>query len=103
MTDPVKKTKQKSNLPPGPGPGRPKGVPNKITQSAKDAIAQAAAELGGAARLVEWVKEDTGNERVFWGTIYPKLLPLQVNGAGENGEHLVDGSIRVEFIAPKTP
>lgn len=65
-----------------PGPGRPKGVPNKTTQAAKDAIAQAAAELGGAARLVEWVKEDTGNERVFWGTIYPKLLPLQVSGEG---------------------
>lgn len=103
MADPVKKTQRKSNLPPGPGPGRPKGIPNKITQSAKEAIAQAAAELGGAARLVAWVKEDTGNERVFWGTIYPKLLPLQVNGAGENGEHLVDGSIRVEFIPPKAP
>lgn len=72
-------------------PGRPKGVPNKTTQAAKDAIAQAAEELGGAVRLVEWVKEDTANERVFWGTIYPKLLPLQVNGAGPNGEHMVTG------------
>jgi hypothetical protein len=80
-------------------PGKPKGALNKTTQAAKDAIAQAAAELGGAARLVEWVREDTANERVFWGTIYPKLLPLQVNGAGENGEHLFTG-IRVEFVRP---
>lgn len=67
--------------------GRQKGTPNKTTQAAKDAIAQAAEELGGTARLVAWAKEDPANERTFWGTIYPKLLPLQVNGPGENGEH----------------
>lgn len=82
------------------GKGRPKGSANKTTQAAKDAIAQAAEELGGADRLVAWVKEDPANEKVFWGTIYPKLLPLQVNGAGENGEHLIDASITVSFVAP---
>lgn len=97
MTEAVKKTK--CNLP-GPGPGRPKGVPNKITTAAKDAIAQAAERLGGVDRLVEWVQEDTANERVFWGTIYPKLLPLQVNGAGPNGEHMFTG-IKVEFVTAK--
>lgn len=67
-----------------PGQGRPKGCSNRTTQAAKDAIAQAAAELGGAERLVEWAKEDPANERTFWGTIYPKLLPLQVaNPEGE--------------------
>lgn len=81
-------------------PGKPKGATNKTTQAAKDAIAQAAAELGGAARLVDWAKEDPSNERVFWGTIYPKLLPLQVNGAGENGEHLVNIG-RIELVALK--
>jgi len=64
----------------GPGPGRPKGVPNKITTAAKDAIAQAAEGLGGTNRLVEWAKEDPLNERAFWSSIYPKLLPLQVSG-----------------------
>lgn len=65
-----------------PGPGRKKGVPNKTTKAAKDAIAEAAEALGGAKRLTEWAKEDPANERVFWGTIYPKLLPLQVTGEG---------------------
>lgn len=60
--------------------GRKKGTPNKSTTIAKDAIALAAEGLGGTQRLIEWAKEDPSNEKVFWGTIYPKLLPLQVNG-----------------------
>lgn len=71
------------------GAGRPKGSVNKTTAAAKDVISQAANELGGAARLLAWAKEDPANERAFWATIYPKLLPLQVHGAGEQGEHLV--------------
>lgn len=63
-------------------PGRPKGVPNKNTKTAKDAIAAAAEALGGAERLTAWAQEDPANERVFWGTIYLKLLPLQVTGEG---------------------
>ena len=81
-------------------PGKPKGALNKTTLAAKEAIALAADRLGGADRLVEWVKEDTSNERVFWGTIYPKLLPLQVNGAGENGEHLHDAVITINLVRP---
>lgn len=85
---------------PNNGRGRPKGALNKTTLAAKEAIALAADRLGGAERLVEWVKEDNANERVFWGTIYPKLLPLQVNGAGENGEHLVDATIEIKLVRP---
>ena len=62
------------------GPGRPKGSVNRMGAAAKDVIAQAAEQLGGEQRLVDWVKEDPLNERAFWATIYPKLLPLQVYG-----------------------
>lgn len=62
------------------GKGRPKGVPNKATILAKNAIAEVAEQLGGATRMVAWVNEDPKNEAIFWGTIYPKLLPLQVTG-----------------------
>lgn len=71
---------------PNRGRGRPKGSRNKVTGAAKDAIALAAERLGGVDRLVAWAKEDAANERVFWGTVYPKLLPLQVNGSGDGGE-----------------
>lgn len=78
-----KQTEEKRRIGDGlPGPGRPKGVPNKMTVAAKEAIAIAAEKLGGADRLVEWAQSDPVNERVFWGTIYPKLLPLQVSGEG---------------------
>ena len=62
--------------------GRKKGTPNKTTQTAKDAIALAAEALGGADRLVAWAQEDPLNERAFWTSIYPKLLPMQVTGEG---------------------
>jgi hypothetical protein len=62
------------------GPGRPKGSPNKIQKAAKDAIAAAAEKLGGEKRLVEWAQEDAKNEYAFWVNVYPKLLPLTVNG-----------------------
>lgn len=68
--------------PPAAGKGRAKGSLNKTTKSAKEAIAIAAEKLGGADRLVAWAQEDPMNERVFWGSIYPKLLPLQVTGEG---------------------
>lgn len=66
------------------GRGRPKGSPNKTTTAAKEAIALAAEGLGGTDRLIAWAREDKLNERTFWGTIYPKLLPLQVNGEMEH-------------------
>lgn len=71
------------------GGGRPKGALNKTTKKAKDAIAEAAELLGGVERLVEWAKQDKVNERIFWGTIYPKLLPLQVTGEGGGPVQLV--------------
>lgn len=72
----------------GPKPGRPKGSPNKIGKEAKEVIAAAAAELGGEKRLVAWAKEDVLNERAFWSTIYPKLIPLTLQGDPDKPLHV---------------
>jgi hypothetical protein len=80
---------------PRKGPGRPKGSVNKVGKAAKDAIAEAAEGLGGVNRLIEWAKEDPLNERAFWATVYPKLIPFTLAGDAEN-------PVRLEFgWAPK--
>lgn len=77
-----------------PGAGRKPGVPNALSTAAKDVIQQASERLGGVDRLVTWVQSDPANEKVWWGTIYPKLLPLQLTG--ENGDPIKQ-SITVSF------
>lgn len=82
----------------GPGnPGKPKGASNKTTRTAKEAIALAAEGLGGTERLIAWAKEDPANERAFWASIYPKLIPVQVTGDEDNP---LRHSIRIEFVKP---
>lgn len=66
------------------GKGRPKGALNKTTKAAKDAIALAAEGLGGTERLIAWAQEDPANERAFWTTIYPKLIPVTLAGDEDN-------------------
>jgi hypothetical protein len=79
---------------PARGPGRPKGSPNKLHKAAKDAIAAAAEGLGGHERLIAWAKEDPANERAFWATIYPKLIPVQIAGDPESP---LNHSLTVQF------
>ena len=76
--------------------GRQKGTLNKTTQMAKEAIALAADDLGGAQRLVAWAKEDPQNERAFWTQIYPKLLPVQVTGPDDGPLQV---ATRIELVA----
>jgi hypothetical protein len=80
MDSKIEQVTETKRMPPNAGKGRPKGALNRTTASAKEAIAHAADMLGGADRLVAWAQEDPANERAFWATIYPKLLPLQVSG-----------------------
>lgn len=81
-----------------PGPGRPKGVPNKATTAAKEAIARAAEGLGGTERLIAWAQEDPANERAFWSSIYPKLIPVTLAGDSENPLQLA--TIAITLVKP---
>ena len=80
MDSKIGEVTETKRMPPNAGKGRPKGALNRHTTSAKEAIAQAAEGLGGTNRLIAWAQADPVNERAFWATIYPKLLPLQVSG-----------------------
>jgi hypothetical protein len=63
--------------------GRQKGTPNKTTQDAKQAIEQVAAGLGGAGGMLAWAQSDPANERIFWSTIYPRILPKEIKAEHE--------------------
>lgn len=82
---------------PNNGNGRPKGAINKTTRLAKEAIAAAAETLGGEARLVAWAKEAPENERIFWQSIYTKLIPVQTEVTGADGGAILH-AIRREVV-----
>lgn len=58
-----------------PGPGRPKGVPNKNTTALKDMILKALGDAGGIDYLTKQASE---NPNAFL-TLVGKVLPLDVN------------------------
>lgn len=84
-----------ANLEARKGRGRPKGSVNKVGKEAKEIIAAAAEGLGGLQRMIDWAKEDPQNEKAFWASIYPKLLPLTV--AGDPNAPL-KASLEVAFV-----
>lgn len=58
-----------------PGVGRPKGTPNKVTQTAKEMLEAAAEGAGGLATLTTFAKE---KPEIFW-PMWAKLLPKNVD------------------------
>lgn len=69
-----------------PGPGRPKGTPNKTTAAVKAAFEAAFDHLGGQKNFNTWAKQ---NQDVFYTQLLPKLIPVQVNHADNEGGKLV--------------
>lgn len=80
--------------PPAAGRGRPKGAANKVTKALKDMVLHALEDAGGQAYLSRQANE---NPTAFM-TLVGKVLPLQVEGAGKDGQHLHEVAWRV--IAP---
>lgn len=68
--------------PPGPGPGRPKGMPNKHTTLLREAIVLGAEAVGDAGRdgLIGYCRYLAREEPRAFAALLGKVLPLQLTG-----------------------
>lgn len=78
MSEEVKKTKK--NFPGGAGPGRPKGLPNKVTGEIRDMIRAALEEAGGTKYLLNQAHENPVAFMGLIGKIIPKEVEAHVTG-----------------------
>ena len=78
-----------------PGPGRPKGVPNKLSRVAKDSVWAVFDGLGGDEAMLKWAKD---NPSQFYASVWPRILPKPVEVSGPNGGPLQ--SLAVSFVKP---
>lgn len=62
-----------------PPAGRPKGVPNKTTSTAKDNIMAVFNGLGGTSAMKKWAED---NQTDFY-KIYARLIPADVKLSGD--------------------
>lgn len=76
-----------------PGPGRPKGVPNRTTALLKDAILKAAERAGGKAGLVGYLEAQAKDNPGPFMALLGKVLPMQMTGPD-------DGPIQTENVNP---
>lgn len=67
--------------PPAAGIGRKKGVPNKLTKSAREAFQLAFEAAGGAESLGTWA---LANKTEFY-KLYARLIPVEHVGEGGSG------------------
>lgn len=77
------------------GKGRPKGVPNKLNASVKEAIVEAFNRAGGVDYLVQVAKDDPKTFCALVG----KVIPLEVSGV--NGNPIEIKTIEVTFVRPE--
>jgi hypothetical protein len=69
-----------------PGPGRPKGIPNKMSRIAKENIETVFFNLGGVEAMAAWARD---NQTEFYRH-YAKLIPLTLAGDEKNPIALKD-------------
>jgi hypothetical protein len=83
---PVVKETRKNVL--GPGPGRPKGLPNKRTALLKDAILEAADRAGDKDGMVGYLQTQAIENPTAFLTLLGKVLPMTVAGDPDNPQRL---------------
>ncbi len=73
------------------GPGRPKGSPNKLPASVKEAILKAGEAAGGAEGLVGYLTTQAIQNPGPFLSLLGKILPMQVTGEQ-------DGPLQIRLI-----
>lgn len=85
--------------------GRKKGTPNRTTALLKDAILSAATLTGrdgeGAEGLTGYLRMLSQSQPKAFASLLGRVLPLQVEGAGANGEHLFQ-AIERRIVKPSS-
>ena len=79
----------------GPGPGRPKGSPNKLNGSMKGMIMEAFEKAGGA----DWLARQADENPVAFMGLLGKLLPSDIALSAQAGTG-ASLALQVNFIAP---
>jgi hypothetical protein len=93
--DPVKQTLKIGEG--KPGPGRPKGVPNKSNALVKDAIIQAAMAAHPEG-MTGYLTDQALENPVAFMTLLGKVLPTQIEG-GDNP--LMVAVTKIALVAPQ--
>ena len=82
-----------------PGPGRPKGMPNKTTALLKDAILQAAHKAGGEGGMVKYLTDQAEKNPGPFMALLGKVLPMQITG--EDGGAIQIAKIELVAVEPE--
>lgn len=64
-------------------------------KAGRDIIAGVFEALGGAEAMAEWVKANPEHEKAFYGTIYPKLIGVQLSAEDKEP---VQRAIKIRFV-----
>lgn len=78
-----------------PGPGRPKGVPNKVTTAVKDMLREALDKVGGAKYLAQQAKKNPGPFLALIGKLIPSEVKATIDTSDALAERLAKARARV--------
>lgn len=81
---------------PPKSPGRPRGVPNRLTMTVKRAIEATFEGTGGVEAFIEWAKANPGEFYKLW----VKLLPVDIKA---DIKHTGSVTFIVDTGVPRSP
>ena len=92
----------KKHSPPPPGPGRPKGVPNKLSGSARENIGKVYQALGDIDGHVKYLKAHPKALADFYSRVYPQLLAVNIQHSGD-AANPIQAKMILEIVHTRDP